>query len=265
MAEVTTVEPWSGVKPYITEGYAEASNLYDNYRPTYYGGETQAGFSPDQSAAQAGIRDWATTGSPTIMNQAMDAYGYGTGSSILDVANNPYVTAMAQAAADRAYSGLGSQFANIRGGSIQSGGYGGGRQGIAEGNALSGAYDSANRASADIYGNAYSQGLGHQASVLGMTGDIMNAGFKPYNELNKSGAIQQDREQQLLKDAQAKYNWEQEQPYQRLGNYMDIITGGGSGGGGGGYGDTTAPGQNWMGRVGEGIKLYEGLSNIFDW
>jgi len=72
MAEVTTIEPWSGVKPYITEGYAEASNLYDNYQPTYYGGETQAGFSPDQAAAQAGIRDWATTGSPTVTTTGSD-------------------------------------------------------------------------------------------------------------------------------------------------------------------------------------------------
>ena len=41
-------EPWSQASPYITEGFKEASNLYNNFNPTFYNGTTQAGFSPDQ-------------------------------------------------------------------------------------------------------------------------------------------------------------------------------------------------------------------------
>jgi hypothetical protein len=249
MAEVTQVEPWSGVQPYLTGGFAEASNLYDTYEPAYYSGETQAGFSPDQLTAQAGIRDWAGDGSSQIMNQALGAYGYGTGSSILDVANNPYVQGMAQAAARDAYSGLGPQFSNIRGGAIQSGGYGGGRQGIAEGTALAGANQNAMNATANIYGNAYSQGLGHQANVLGQTGSIINSGFAPYEQLNTSGSMQTGREQALLEDAQAKHEFTQQLPYEKLNQYMDIING--SGITSGGYGTTTAPGQSTIGQIGD--------------
>jgi hypothetical protein len=185
--ETINADPWDVAVPYMEGGFKEAANLYNNYDPKYYSGQTQAGFSPDQLTAQQGIRDFAVNGAPSIMNPAMSAYQQGTSSNMLDVANNPYVNNMAQAAADRAMGALTPQLADIRGGAIASGGYGGGRQGIAEGNALAGAADSANMAAAQVYSNAYGQGLGHQGNTLGMTGSLMNAGFSPYGALGTSG------------------------------------------------------------------------------
>ena len=178
--ETQEAEPWSQVTPYITSGFSEAANLYNNFKPSFYSVPTQAYFSPDQLTAQQGIRDFAVEGAPEIMNPAIGAYQQGTNPNMLNVANNPYVANMAQAASDRAMQSLQPELANIRGGAIMSGGYGGGRQGIAEGNALTGAADSANQAAAQIYSNAYGQGLGHQANTMGMTGSIMGAGFQPY-------------------------------------------------------------------------------------
>jgi hypothetical protein len=180
-------EPWSQASPYITEGFKEASNLYNNFNPTFYSGPTQAYFSPDQLTAQQGMRDFAVKGAPEIMNPAIGAYQQALSPETLDVANNPYVNNMAQAAADRAMGGVYDNLADIRGGAIMSGGYGGGRQGIAEGTATAGAADSANQAAAQIYGNAYSQGLRNQLGTLGQTGALMGAGFQPYGALGVSG------------------------------------------------------------------------------
>ena len=226
-ADTTSVnaDPWDKAIPYMEGGFKEAQNLYNEYSPEYYTGQTQAGFSPDQLTAQQGVRDFATKGAPSIMNPAMSAYQQGTSSNMLDVANNPYVNNMAQAAADRAMGSLTPQMADIRSGAIMSGGYGGGRQGIAEGNALAGAADSANQAAANIYGQAYGQGLGHQASTLGMTGGLMNAGFSPYQQLGASGGQQQGREQALIRDAQARHQFEQNQPYDKFSKYQQGITG----------------------------------------
>src|SRR5210317_131360 len=140
-----TADPWDVAIPYIESGFKEAANLYNNNTPQYYTGQTQAGFTPDQLTAQQGIRDFATQGAPSIMNPALSAYQQGTSANMLDVANNPYVNDMAQAAADRAMAGVQDNLASIRGGAIMSGGYGGGRQGIAEGNAIAGAADAANQ------------------------------------------------------------------------------------------------------------------------
>jgi hypothetical protein len=247
-SETTTAEPWAGIQPYLTKGFQEAAGIYDKFSPAYYGGVTQAGFSPDQLTAQAGVRDWATKGSPNVMNPALSAYQYGTGTSVVDVAKNPYVKDMAAQAAKDAYGQLNPALAGIRGGAIQSGGYGGGRQGIAEGTAIGAAADAANKAAAGIYSQAYGQGLGHQAQTLGQTGGIINAGFSPYTALQQSGAQQAQREQALIEDAKAKHQFEQSLPYERLSQYGGALSG--AQGLLGGAGITTAPGQSTIGQLG---------------
>jgi hypothetical protein len=206
-------------------GFEEAKNLYNNYSPEYYTGQTQAGFTPDQLTAQQGIRDFAVQGSPSIMNPAISAYQQGTSANMLDVANNPYVNDMAQAASDRAMGGVYDALSNIGQNAIMSGGYGGGRQGIAEGNAIAGAADAANQAAAQVYSNAYGQGLNQQLGTLGQTGSLMSAGFSPYGALNQSGMQQQNREQALIRDAQARQQFEQNLPYDKFNRYQQGIAG----------------------------------------
>ena len=249
-SETTVAEPWAGAQPYISKGYEEAAGIYDQFSPSYYSGQTQSGFSPDQLTAQAGTRDWATQGAPNVMNPALSAYQYGTGTQVLDVANNPYVQGMAQQAASDAYGQLNPALSGIRQGAIQSGGYGGGRQGIAEGLAISGAADAANSAAAGIYSDAYGQGLQHQSATLGQTGAIMDAGFSPYSELGQSGQEQQSREQRLIEDAKAQHDFQQNLPYDRLNQYTQSITGTG-GLMGSNAGSTTSPGTSTLGQLGQ--------------
>ena len=259
--KVTTKEqePWSQARPYIKEGFEEAANLYNNFQPSFYSGPTQASFSPDQLTAQQGMRDFAVKGAPEIMNPAIGAYQYGAGSNVLDVANNPYVNNMAQAAADRAMSSLQPELAGIRGGAIMSGGYGGGRQGIAEGNALSAATDSANQAAAGIYSDAYGRGLGHQLGTLGQTGSLMGAGFQPYSSLAMSGQEQQQREQALMNDAQAQHDFNMNLPYQQFDKYQSGIAGFQPVMGAAGSATNTSPGPSWLNTIGQLGQLQAGI------
>ena len=241
-SQTTKTEPWEGVQPYLSDVYSKAQSYSNTPTPGYFPGQTYAGFTPAQLAAQQGIQDFALQGAPQIMNPAMQAYQYGTSGSVLDVANNPYVQAMAQGAAQDAFAQLDPALAGIRQGAVQSGGYGGSRQGIAEGLAIGGAADAATRAAADIYGQAYGQGLGHQLGTLGQTGSLLGAGFMPYEALSASGSEQQAREQALIEDAKAKWEFEQNLPYNALNQYMSTLSG--TGGLLGGAGVTTAPGQS---------------------
>jgi hypothetical protein len=254
----TKTEPWSGAQPYITKGFQESAGIYDKFNPTYYGGTTQAAFSPDEITSQAGVRDWATKGSPNVMNPALSAYQYGTGTGVVDVAKNPYVKDMAAQAAKAAYAQLNPALAGIRGGAIQSGGYGGGRQGIAEGTAIAGAADAANAAAAGIYSDAYGRGLGHQSQTLGQTGGIINAGFSPYSQLQQSGAQQSQREQALIEDAKAKHSFQQSLPYERLNQYTGSLSG--VQGLLGGANISTAPGQSTFQR---GLGTAATLASIY--
>ena len=256
-SETTTSEPWAGIQPYLSKGFEEAAGIYDQYSPTFYGGTTQSGFSPDQLTAQAGTRDWATKGAASVMNPALSAYQYGTGTGVVDVAKNPYVKDMAAQAAKDAYAQLNPALFGIRQGAIQSGGYGGGRQGIAEGLAISGAADAANSAAAGIYGQAYGQGLQHQQSTLGQTGSIIDAGFQPYTQLGQSGAEQQAREQRLIEDAKAQHEFEQKLPYNRLNQYTGALSG--AGGLMGNAGSSTIPGASGLDRAGQIAMMAGGL------
>ena len=259
--ETTTAEPWSGVQPHLLKSYQEASNIYDQFTPEWYSGQTQADFSPDQLSAQAGVRDWALQGAPEVMNPALQAYQYGAGTSVLDVANNPYVSGMAQAAAADAMSSLQPELAGIRSGSVLSGGYGGSRQGIAEGTALAGAADSATRAAANIYGQAYGQGLQHQLGTLGQTGSLIGAGFQPYEQLDVFGAQQTAREQALIEDAKARHQFEQDLPYQRLSQYTGALSG--TQGLLGGAGMSTAPsGRSTMSNIGDTVQVLAALKGL---
>jgi hypothetical protein len=249
-------DPWDVSVPYLESGFKEAANLYNNFTPDYYGGQTRAGFSPDQLTAQQGIRDFAVQGAPQMMNPAIQAYQQGTSSNMLDVANNPYVIGMANAAAQDAMSQLNPQLAGIRSGAIQSGGYGGGRQGIAEGLALSGATDAATRASANVYGQAYGQGLGHQLGTLGQTGGLMNAGFSPYGELGSSGGQQQQREQALIQDAMTQHDFYQNLPYQQHQQYQSGIAGFSPLAGNAGQKVSTSPGASAVSNLGGLAQAY---------
>ncbi|HEX2887170.1 tail fiber domain-containing protein [Vineibacter terrae] len=60
----TTAEPWSGVKPFLTEGYQDLSNQYKQGAPGYYPGGTVAGMSPYTSGALQMQAVRALQGSP---------------------------------------------------------------------------------------------------------------------------------------------------------------------------------------------------------
>ena len=151
------------------------------------------------------------------------------------------------------------QLAGIRGGAIASGGYGGGRQGIAEGTALSGAADAANQAAAGIYSDAYGQGLGHQLGTMGQTGALMGAGFQPYANLGLSGEQQQLREQALIQDAQAAHQFNMNLPYQQLQNYQAGIAGFQPVMGGAGVNTSTEPGPSALNTIGNLGAMFAGL------
>ena len=258
--ETVDRDPWDVAIPYMKGGFEESAKLFNTYTPQYYSGQTQAGFTPDQLTAQQGIRDFAVQGAPSIMNPAISAYQQGVGSNMIDVANNPYVNNMAQSAADRAMGGVYDSLSNIGHSAIASGGYGGGRQGIAEGQAIAGAADSANQAAAQIYSDAYGQGLGQQRATLGMTGGLMSAGFSPYGALGTSGGQQQAREQALIQDAMSQQQFEQNLPYDKLAKFQAGITGFSPLVGNAGQTIGTTPGASLMSNLGGVAQAYSLLS-----
>ena len=59
--QTTRTEPWEQQKPYLERGFEFTEDLYRSgaLNPAYYGGETVAGFTPAQQAAQQATLDYA--------------------------------------------------------------------------------------------------------------------------------------------------------------------------------------------------------------
>jgi len=59
MAKKTTTAPWQPQQGPIKYGLSEAQRLYDTGKPTYYAGDTLAGFTPAEKRAQQAISGYA--------------------------------------------------------------------------------------------------------------------------------------------------------------------------------------------------------------
>ena len=59
--QTTRTEPWEQQKPFLERGFEYTKDLYGSgaLNPAYYGGETVAGFTPAQEAAQQATLDYA--------------------------------------------------------------------------------------------------------------------------------------------------------------------------------------------------------------
>src|SRR5262249_47024596 len=97
---VQSTEPPSYVRPYITGGPStvgvlpEAQRLYQSPMPSYYPGNTVAGFSPAQLQAQQGIANRAVAGSP--LNAAASSNLLNTLNGAYLGQDNPYLGAIRQ-------------------------------------------------------------------------------------------------------------------------------------------------------------------------
>jgi len=84
--QTTRTEPWEQQKPYLERGFEYTTDLYRSgaLNPAYYGGQTVAGFTPAQQAAQEATLRYATDPqTEAFMGTAQrglgGALGYGAG------------------------------------------------------------------------------------------------------------------------------------------------------------------------------------------
>lgn len=200
--------PWSKQQPYLEYMFGQAKDLYGQGGPQYYPESTVAPFSPVQEQAMAGIQDRAMSGSP--VNQAAQQQITGTLSG--DYLNsNPYLDATYNKAAGAVRGSMDSQFS-------RGGRYGSGIHQGAMGESLSGLAN-------NIYGDNYQAERGRQMQAIPYANQIANQDYADYGKLMDVGNVVQGQGQRVLDDNVNRFNYEQNAPYQNLGNYGSMIQG----------------------------------------
>lgn len=210
-------EPWSGVQPSLRKGYGMLDTMVD--KPLqYYPGETVAQYSPEtenylsRMAQNAGIESQVN---PLAEQQLMKTLGGGY------LNGNPYMDKALNYALDPVQQNINSQFA-------QAGRYGSGAQAGVLARELGGLRSQA-------YMQNYEAERARQNAAMGMAPQFQQAMDARNNMqaglLGKVGQARDIKAQQMIDADKARFDFAQQEPWQRMQNYMSLISPGAGMGG----------------------------------
>jgi len=216
--------PWSGVQPYLKDVFGQAQNL-SNQQMEYYPGQTYADLDPLQMQGMFQGLQFANGPGQSYINSALQSQQ--SMMNAADVQNNPHVQGMIDIS-NRSIADDFMQRINpaIEGGAVAAGQYGGSRQGIAQGLAAEGAAQAAGDASTRILNDAYGRGLEAQARGLALSPQTMQLGFLPGQTAERVGSVLQGQEQRGIDEAMARHNFSQNEGWDRLSRYNQLLNGG---------------------------------------
>lgn len=224
--------------PYLTQGLERAQSLFlTGEQPAFFPGQTYVSPSAATTESIAQQEAVARQQSP-LLQQAQNAYmqsaqgiGQTAGGSFLNA--NPYQQQMMQAAtrplqqsfSEQVLPGISSLYS-------KSGRLGSGSMERALGTATEGYGRALGDITANIAGTQYQaeRGLQQQAQ-MGLTNiaqaapSIYGQQYLPSQALGQVGAQQEALSSQALQDQMARYNFQQQLPYQQLQGYLSSVYG----------------------------------------
>jgi len=244
----TQTTPWW----YAAQGLQDAAQLVSGQMGTpleFFPGQTYAGQTDAERQAIEALKQGAGA-YPDMLGGFMDpatnawqgalgAPGSALGMGLQDVANNPALMGAADAIQGRVNRNLQE---NILPGMTEQfmgyGGLGGTRQGVAEGIAGRGTSDVLAEQLANMYGNAWAQGLGAetsrynaglgaQAGAIGQLPMMADMGLSEYTQpaalLGQAGLLERSEEQRAIDEDMARFQFNQMEPYQRAGLGLGLL------------------------------------------
>jgi hypothetical protein len=217
-------QPWEKQVPYLTDIYGQAQDFFGN-RSQYYPGQTYLELNELQ---QAGLDNQLNYGTGGTMN---DILGHQTGTyhSMLnapDVANNPYIAGVADVMQTRLNRNMNENvLPNIQGNFNMVGQYGGDRSDVFRQAAGRDTQEAYAQGLAGLYGDAYKTGLDQQARGMALTPQVQAAGFVPSQTQSQVGSALQQEAYRPLQEDIARYNYNQQSPWNDLTQYVAAVGG----------------------------------------
>lgn len=197
--------PWTEQQPYLKQGWQGAQNLYQNYTPQYYTGNTVADLNGQQTGALNAMWGYGMNGgSPTT--QSANNYATNVLNGNYLSAGNPYFQGMVNQIAQGVQPQVDSQFA-------AAGRYGSGAAANAFASALT------NQAGQLAYQN-YNNGVNNQIKALTLAPSLNATNLSNYSAALGAGNAYQTQAQNQITADQARWNYNQNLPYDILSRYQ---------------------------------------------
>lgn len=238
----TSTEPWSAAaREGLATGYQQAQQLAPQQ---YYPGQTTVPFSNQTEQALSGIESTALNQSGGVLPTAIDQARNVMSGGMLNA--NPYLDSMFNQAANAVQGRLGSTF----GGS--TGAFGSGMHQAAMGSALG-------DLATNIYGQNYARERAAQDAMLAQAPTFEQMRYDPYQRLQGVGAAREAQAGTELQSDIARWNFQQNQPFEDLARRMALLSGGQ-------FGTQTTTGQVFSNPLatygGLGVGLLSALGNL---
>ena len=218
--------PWGKQAPYLEAGFGRAQSDVLNTPVQYYGGDTFVPFSSQTEQSLTGAENLASGGAP-IIDQAGNVLESTLHGDYLE-GGNPAFAAMAE----RAISPLRQEYQNVVAPGIDASFSMGGRygSGIARQNAQGMAADRYMRQVGDIgaglsYGDFQAE-RGYQNQAVGRAPGMYESQFMPHQRMAEIGAAREGMSREILADEINRFNFGQQEPRTRIGDYMGLVGGG---------------------------------------
>jgi hypothetical protein len=218
--QVQSIDPM--IRPYVTYGLNEAVDLYKSGVPNYYPGQTYIDPSQQTQAALQAQQNRALQGNP-LLPAAQQQQQAVIGGQYL--ANNPFFNQALQGAGQAATSQYFDAINQAQSGASQAGRYGSGAQenlfnraGTTLANTL------ANTAGNLAYQN-YGAERGRQEAAAMNAPQLAMADYGDIDRLRDVGQTAEDYQQAALQGDIARFDFEQNLPYQKLSNLLGAVYG----------------------------------------
>lgn len=213
-----TIDP--ALKPYVTYGLSQAKQLYQGAAPQYYPGQTYVSPTQATQTAMNLTQQRAMAGSPLLRSAQEQQLATIQGRGV-----NPFLASALEAgyaptveAAQEATRGLQSQ-------ASQAGRYGSGamgqiaeRQGAALGRALGGELSRLGYQSSEAE-------AARQAAAIAGAPAMAQADYADIAQLADVGKTQEQYQQMALEDKINRFNFQQNLPQARLGQFLSSVYG----------------------------------------
>lgn len=206
-------EPWEGQKDYLSDVYSRAQGLYNTPGPSYFQKSTVTPFSPETETALSLQTNRALAGNPA-MNAANTELSKTLSGSYLSPDSNPYLKGSVDQALGDVRSMVGSQFKGNNFGSSAHEEWLN-RKGI--------------EAVAPIYAQNYQNERTNQMRGMMFAPSMAEADYNDIGRLASVGGAREGLSQQYLQDDINRWNYDQNLPYQKLGQYAGVVQNGSPG------------------------------------
>ncbi len=221
----TDMGPWSAQQPYLTKVFSEAERLYDTHNPKYFEKSTVAGATPAMTQGWDQAIRRAQQGSPLIpaaQGMTLDTIN----GKYLDPNSNPFLAATYGAAADQVTNAYRTATAPGTAAAYSAAGrYGSGARNQAVDQNNRGLLDKLNTLATSIYGGNYEAERQRQMTAAGGAPGMTQAGYIEPGILTSIGQQQQGQNQNELNDEVARWNYDQNLPYEKLARLLGAVQG----------------------------------------